>query len=497
MVWLVGALLLCWLAWGPAVLLAAAAALCVPRLRWWVLDRFSLGRRALAWTTGVVVALGALVVVVPDGWLPVPPAPGVLAGPQYLGRPAAERPVAEPTPHPHLAAPVAAPGPLGLQPEVDTAWLGLERCGRIAQGEAPRLVAVCVDRSGPTVRLVDAEDMRPTASYDLPHADGSGCREDVAFLDEADRLVVATSERELLVLTTAGDGLSVDRTIDLRPWIPFGDCVVGLAPDWSGRLWWVSGQGLVGTVAAGPDPVVAVADLGEAVTHGLAVDQVAAYVVSEDAVQRLVAGPDGTPQVVWRSEHAGRASAPALVGGDTLALADVSDDGEMGVRFLARESGSQLCRQAVLEPGRASTSTELVPVGSGVVVLNDQGHTSFGSTVLGFTTSPGVTRVDSDCHVRWTNEASSPGVGAVLSSPAGLVYAWTKRPSLVGVSAWYLTAIDVRTGRSMWSVRTGTGMLSGGDGSALALAADGSAWMGTRAGLVRVRDRVIDRSGDG
>ena len=41
----------------------------------------------------------------------------------------------------------------------------------------------------------------------------------------------------------------------------------------------------------------------------------------------------------------------------------------------------------------------------------------------------------------------------------------------------------------MWSVRTGTGLMAGSDGSRIALGADGSAWLGTMAGLVRVRDR--------
>ena len=41
----------------------------------------------------------------------------------------------------------------------------------------------------------------------------------------------------------------------------------------------------------------------------------------------------------------------------------------------------------------------------------------------------------------------------------------------------------------MWSVRTGTGLMAGSDGSRVTLGADGSAWLGTLAGLVRVRDR--------
>ena len=71
-----------------------------------------------------------------------------------------------------------------------------------------------------------------------------------------------------------------------------------------------------------------------------------------------------------------------------------------------------------------------------------------------------------------------------------MVYAWTKRPSLLGVSAWYVTGLDAATGRSMWSVRAGTGLLSSSNGSELTIGPGGSVWMGTMAGLVRVTDRT-------
>ena len=74
MVWLVGAVLLLWLAQGPVVLVIAAALLAVPRVRWWVQDRAYVSRRAVSWTAGVAAAVGLVVLVVPDGWLPIPTA---------------------------------------------------------------------------------------------------------------------------------------------------------------------------------------------------------------------------------------------------------------------------------------------------------------------------------------------------------------------------------------------------------------------------------------
>ncbi|RYB94341.1 hypothetical protein EUA93_08280 [Nocardioides oleivorans] len=500
MVWLVGALLLAWMAWGPVVLVVAALLLGIPRLRWWVQDRAYVDRRTAGWVAGFVVALVGAVLVVPDGWLPIPPAPGVMAGPSYTGRPASARPVAaEVVTNPHLAATASStrPGPLGLQPEVETSWFGLQRCGRIEPTSTDALVALCAGRSGDSLRVIDPASMRPSATRELPDPGRSGCTTTGFHLDAGDRAVVATSDRQVMAIATApGDSegeveLTTDASWDLKPWVPYGDCLVDVVPDWTGRLWWVSRDGLVGTITPETE-AVGVLDLGEHVERAMAVDQQGVYVVTDAALHRLGAGADGVPVDAWRTEHAGESgSAPTLLDGGVVAITD-EDDGRLQVVFVSRAGGEEVCRQSVFEKGHGATDSDLASVGSGVVVTNNDDYSSPRSALLGFTSSPGIARVDlvdGGCVVEWTSEAVSPGSGVTASWPNGLVYAWTKRPSLTGVSAWYLTAIDAAGGRSMWSVRTGTGLLAGSDGSTITLASDGSAWLGTLAGLVRVRDR--------
>lgn len=498
MVWLVVALLLLWLAQGPVVLLLAAGLLAVPRVRWWVQDRAYVSRRVVAWTAGVAVALALAVVVVPDGWLPIPPAPGAWAGPSYVGRPASPHPVpAEEVPaNPHRSAgdPADRPGPLGLQPEVDTAWFGLQRCSRIEMTSTDLLVALCSEREARSLRVVDPETLRPVASQDLPDVpEGSDCDGETFYLDATDRAVTATGDRTVVAVRTSHEGepgLETEPTWDLKPYVPYGDCLVAVAPDWSGRVWWASRAGLVGTI----DPAtgqVGVVDLGEQVGHDLAVDPGAAYVVTDEAVHRLVVGAAGTPQPTWRSAYdGGSGSAPVLTDRGTLAITDEVDD-QTGVRFLARDDGRTVCRQAVFEEGEGATRSTLADLGAGVVVAHDAGYSSSRRSLLGFTAGAGVARVDlvdGGCALTWTTDAVSASSGAVASRPTGLLYAWTKRPSLTGVSAWYLTAIDADTGRRRWGVRTGTGLLAANDGSVV-LGRDGAAYAGTRAGLVRVRDR--------
>lgn len=491
MVWLVGAVLLLWIAWGPVVLVVVAAALCVPRVRWWVQDRAHLSRRAAGGVTGSIVVLVAVVLAVPDGWLPVPPAPGAWVGPSYVGRPAMARHYAvSVVQNPHLAAVPgqARTGPLGLQPEVETSWFGLQHCGRLVLTSADRLVALCTDRAGPSVRLVDPDSMRPTAGRDLPDATDS-CAGDASFVDSGDRVVVATTDRRVLVLRT-DDGLATDTTWDLRPYVPYGDCLVALAPDWSGRIWWASQQGLVGTIAP-ESGQIRVVDLGEEVDHGLAADEAGGvYVVTDAALHRLTAAPDGTPQPAWRTAYDGTSgSAPVLLDGGVVAITDRADS-RTGVLFVAREGGQVICRQPVFDEDDRAPDSPLAALGTGVVVTDS--HSSPRSTLLGFTSGHGIARVDlvdGACVERWSSDGVSPASGVTVSRPDGLLYAWTKRPSLLGVSAWYLTAVDAETGRTMWGVRTGTGMLAGSNGSQVTLGPDGTAWLGTMAGLVRVTDR--------
>ncbi len=500
MVWVVGVLLLAWMAWGPVVLVVAAAALGVPRLRWWVQDHLHVSRQVAVRTVGAVAALVAAVVVVPDGWLPIPPAPGIWAAPSYVGRPATPQVVSSQlSVNPHLAAvpAVGRPGPLGLQPDVETAWFGLQRCGRLETTSTDALVALCHDRSGPSLRLVDPDTMRPRTTKDLPPVDDrAACPGDASYLDAQDRVVVATTERSVLAVSTStaegGAELRTVSTWDLKPYVPFGDCVVAVAPDWSGRVWWASRDGLVGTITPGSGDV-RVVDLDEEVEHGFAADPDGGVLLATAAgVHRLVGGADGAPQVTWTTatEHAS-GTAPVLVDGGAVAVTDTTKE-QLAVVFLRRGTGEEVCRQPVFDKGEGVVDADLTPVGTGVVVANDHDYSSPRSTLLGFTSTPGIARVDlvdGTCTERWTSDQVAPGSGVVASWPNGLVYAWTKRPSLLGVSAWYVTGLDALTGRSMWSVRAGTGLLAGGDGSRPAIGPGGSLWMGTLSGLVRVTDR--------
>lgn len=526
MVWLLVVVLLLWVALGPWVVVAVAALLLVPRVRWWVLDRVRPGAR----TVGAVVLVAALavgvVVVVPAGILPVPQSPGVAVTPTYLGRPANPAPVASADipQHPVLGRNGASTprgdawgsgattwsGPLGREPEVDTAWYGLEHCGTTALDSRSRLVALCSRRSAPVLRVLDPDSMRVLASKELPgwgEDEARTCAAGTLHVDAEDRAVLATTEGRLLSVDTAdGDGnaeLSTAASWDLAPYVPQGDCLVAVLPDWGGRLWWASRRGLVGTVAPHSGEV-RVVDLDEQVSEGLAADEYGGvYVVTDHALYRLVGAAEGQPEVQWRRAYdrgterkagqsvRGSGTPATLLDGGVVAIADNAEP-RLNVVFVRAEDGEELCRAPVFEEGASATDAALVSVGEGVVVTNNHGYTGPLRTALGRATSPGLARVDldgGDCSVVWTSDQVSPSGSPRVSWDSGLLYAYTKRPTWWGVSAWYVTALDVHTGRRRFSVRAGTGAGMNNDHASLSLAPDSTLYVPTLTGMVRVRDR--------
>ena len=56
---------------------------------------------------------------------------------------------------------------------------------------------------------------------------------------------------------------------------------------------------------------------------------------------------------------------------------------------------------------------------------------------------------------------------------------------------WYLTALDARTGKRVWSVFTGTGLGYNNNYAPITLGPDGTAYVGVLGGLVAVRDRTL------
>lgn len=521
-----------WLLIGPWWLVICA----LPFAHWRVRDR--LGAHWPNWRAGrtwrrvgiiaaSIAALAGLVLVIPDGVLPLPTGGGLAVTPSYVGRPVAARPITgvDIPQHPFMAPngrsamhtdaassdAYEGPGPLGNDPEVDTAWYGIEECATLAFDSRDRLIGLCGTTTGPALHVIDPATLRKRATAELPKRQKSDKKpwEDLCggayfYLDDRDRAVLATTDKRVLAYTTSdADGepdLTLDDAWDLGNHIPNGDCLIALMPGWDGLIWFETQGGLVGTVA--PDSGrVRTLDLGEKIVNSFSVDEQGAYVVSEVAMYRLVTGPNGKPRVDWRTEYdrgadqkpgqlsRGSGTTPTLMNDNLVAITDNADP-KMHVIFLDRSTGKQRCKAEVFDKFESATENSLVSLGDAVVVENNYGYTSPLRTMLGRAPVGGFARVEADdCTVTWTSDVIAPTSVPKASLETGLVYAYTTQRTWWGVTAWYVTALDARTGRRAFSVRTGTGTLANNHYAAMTLGPDGTAYIATLGGLVKVRDR--------
>lgn len=504
------------LAVGPWTVLLAALLL-FPGVRRRV-PRPQFSRRGWLAGVGASVALVLGVVLLPDGTFPIPTVGGLVVTPDYTGRQVSAQPIdgEEPVQHPWMADyALYRPGPLGDLTDADTAWHGMRGCRKLTFGSTGHLVGMCRDMQGPLLRVIDADTLRPITSKRLPAAPDTddrvraeACGGTQFYLDNGDRAVVVTTDNKVQAIGThdaeGEPDLTVDQTWDLDDAIGDDDCLVAAFPDWHGNIWWSSLGGRVGVldrVAGG----VKVLELGERVTRPFTVDETGVFLTTDTALYRLALSEKG-PLVSWRAEYdrgvevksgqrvRGSGSGPALVAGGLVAFADNAEP-RMRIVFADRATGAEVCSVGVFPGGRSSTSTQLVRVGPGVVVVNDHGLDSWTDTLFGTTPTGGVARVDhheGECRVVWSNEVSAASVRPLVSWESGLVYAWTKRPTVWGVPAWYLSALDVVDGRTVFEARGGTGGGLQTDRAQVTLSPEGAAYVGTRAGIVRVRDAIRD-----
>ena len=142
--------------------------------------------------------------------------------------------------------------------------------------------------------------------------------------------------------------------------------------------------------------------------------------------------------------------------------------------------------------GASATENSLTAAGNSVLVENNYGYAGIQSTLLGKSTTPGFARVvirRKGCALAWSNDTIiAPSSVPKASLGNGLLYAYTKPPRADGIDAWYVTAIDLRTGETRWSRLTGTGVQWNNHYSSIYLGPDGALYVATLAGLVRVKD---------
>ncbi|MFD7199362.1 hypothetical protein [Streptomyces sp. NPDC059893] len=437
-------------------------------------------------------------------------------------------------------------GPLGNTPTASSekmAALGGE-CATVTFDKDGRIVTVCGTFTGFLVKLLDPQTLETLAEYKLPQRpstveaitrlDFSKIFKDTSggaysYLDNEDRLVLADSRQHIVRLAheQAADGgwrfrvtddwdLTGQVPHDCVSWTnlyPSGTCdpVTSVMPDWRGRIWWVTRQGRVGTVDPADGTIKSVQLPGEEIQNSFSVAEDGVSIVSDHALYSFVAAADGTPEAVWRqtydrgtgtkpgSVNQGSGTTPDLFGAgeDYVAITDNADD-RMNILVYRRgrdvpDDRRLVCEVPVFGSGASTTDNSLISYGNSLVVENNYGYENITSLTFGRSVVGGVTRVDvrkdgSGCDTVWESKVRSPSTVPKLSTANGLLYFYTKDPNSLGIDAWYLTAVDFRTGEPRWKQLAGTGIAYDNNWAPVTLGPDGTAYVGVFNGLVAVRD---------
>jgi len=482
--------------------------------------------RRFALAAGVTVTALAGACALAAGALAAPITEDPTSMPQaFSGAPASPNPIPAPEPprHPHMA-------PNGRSNLHDDTWQtdayrttgplgkGIQRssfmytadCASITFDSQGRLVAVCVGLDRPTLRMLDPQTLDTLASLPLPLRQlkpGSSPFQSFGgggyfYLDDRDRAVVPTPDHHLYVVSeTAGPGFAMDEDIDLTSAVPADQSIISALPDWSGRVWFVTDGGVVGTVDLATKRI-GLLNTKEPIGNSFATGEDGdAYIVSDGAMYRFTAGPDGTPRAVWRTPYAnvgvvkpgqtekGSGTTPTLMPGGLVAITDNADP--MDVVVMRRSDGGIVCTQPVFDKGTSDSDQSLIGVNRSMIVENNYGYTGPAVTEQGGTTAPGLARVDLDasggCHVVWVSKEIAPTVVPKLSLANGLVYTYTK-PAGDKADPWYLTALDFQTGKTVFKQLAGAGLGFNNNYAPVTLAPDGTLFIGTLGGIVSLRD---------
>ena len=470
--------------------------------------------------------LAALLAGAATAAIPIPTDNGSV--PHFSGAPATPRAVrmAPPPRHPFMAPnersnihddayqsdTYRGPGPLGRDIQV-TSTLFTAECASVTFDSQGRIVTVCVGIAGPTLRLLDPHTLDTLAEQPLPPRDprtlgslftsfgGGG----YFYLDDKDEAVIPTTTRHVSVYAeTPAPGFQLVRDVDLSGVVPDGDSIISALPDWKGRLWFASSSGVVGYVTAGG--AIVSRSLGEPIGNSFAVDeQGGVYIVSDKALYRFEAR-GGHVRTIWRRAYAnigvakpgqsekGSGTTPTLMGRGLVAITDNADPMDVLVFKRGRRvKGRRLvCRQPVFDKGRSDTDQSLIATSNAMIVENNYGYSGPSAVMQGKTTTPGLARVNlrrgGGCRIAWTSSEDAPSVVPKLSLGAGLVYTYTKGSD--SHDPWFLTALDFRTGRTVYKALAGSGLGYNNNYAPITLGPDATAYVGTLGGLVAIRDGI-------
>jgi hypothetical protein len=496
----------------------------------------------------LTVALAGLLTAPAGAQVPPVPIPSIGLPPSvsYQGSPAAPAPIPglPPIPHNPFMAPngkseihddgwqtdaSAWGGPLGRSPHTTSSFI-LRDCGSLTFDSQGRLLSVCIGTTGPELYMFDPTTLATLATFALPLRQGLSTNffQDFTgggyfYLDNHDRVIAGTTTRHIYVIAEdpGSPGFALAHDYDLSSVLNASEKITSALPDSHGLLWFVArNDGVVGTLNFSTGRIHAIhlgnGAVGE-IENSFATDiHGGVYIATNRRLYRFAAGAGGAPKIVWQVtypnsfEHKsgqvddGTGTTPTVMAGGYVNITDNADPMDVVVyrtaprphRFVRRHHHRRrvrlprlLCKVPIFARGQSADENSLISVGRSMIAEDNYGYSS-PTSLAGRVTTPGFARVDINrngrgCHTVWTNTSvSAPTVVSKLAIANGLIYTYTTDPA----GNWYWTALDFRTGRTVYRSYAGSGPLYNNNYAGIAISPTGTEYLGTLGGIVSMRD---------
>lgn len=352
-----------------------------------------------------------------------------------------------------------------------------------------------------------------------------------AYLDADSNLVMVDGTNALTWISHSQDGMKVwvSRRIDLTDAMKLEpkDHVVGIVPDWHGRIWVASERGVVGLI----DPkrnVVRLTKLQqysptERIDNSISACPQGVSIITSYGIYMLSADASTSkPRIIWsHSYDRGTKQKPGQLshgsgatatffgpnGSDYVMLSDNADRQEKLIVYRSAD-GSAVGEGPLFTPGASGTENSMIGVQNSIVGACTFGYpyAQYPDTKPAYRAqvAPGMERWDvnddaSGITLKWRNNGIYSAAVPRLSTADNLIYTCERPRGPAGVLTGpvvYVCAIDMDSGRVVHRQRLPrlANLLAGGDPSQMVGVIDkhGVWWQGTIGGIYR-----ISRHGDG
>lgn len=352
-----------------------------------------------------------------------------------------------------------------------------------------------------------------------------------AYLDAGSNLVMVDGTNALTWISHSQDGMKVwvSRRIDLTDAMKLEpkDHVVGIVPDWHGRIWVASERGVVGLI----DPkrnVVRLTKLQqysptERIDNSISACPQGVSIITSYGIYMLGADASTSkPRIIWsHSYDRGTKQKPGQLshgsgatatffgpnGSDYVMLSDNADRQEKLIVYRSAD-GSAVGEGPLFTPGASGTENSMIGVQNSIVGACTFGYpyAQYPDTKPAYRAqvAPGMERWDvnddaSGITLKWRNNGIYSAAVPRLSTADNLIYTCERPRGPAGVLTGpvvYACAIDMDSGRVVHRQRLPrlANLLAGGDPSQMVGVIDkhGVWWQGTIGGIYR-----ISRHGDG